>query len=272
MLPEARQKRVLAVSSVGIMCNLALFSVKLYIGLAVNSISIFSDGINNLGDSLSCVLAVACMAFALKNQRQGNGNVNAKLEQVLSFLLSLVVLFVGAYFFYSSVERLMYPTPIWYSRLYFWVIAGTVAVKVFMSVFFHVNFKSTRSSTLRVMRTDSILDCGVTSVTLVSFILTKYTQFTVDAFAGIAISIFIVVEAALLVRSSLFGLLNYVRKETREKLRAALEEAGKVKSIEYSVTEEEKINCFVEFENEPDNEKIGKIADECGVKIYKISS
>ena len=212
------------------------------------------------------------MTVALKNQKKGIGSINSKLEQTLSFILSIVVLFVGFYFFYSSVERLMYPTPIWYSQLYFWIISATVAVKIFMSIFFHVNYKSTRSATLRVMKTDSILDCGITSVTLLSFVLAQHTSITVDAFAGIAISLFIIIEAALLVRSSLFGLLNYVRKETRDKLISALGDIGEMKRITFDVVEEDKINCYVEFVGEPEIEKIREIADECGINIYSIQS
>ena len=33
--------------------NVALFSVKLYVGLCANSISIYSDAVNNMFDSLS---------------------------------------------------------------------------------------------------------------------------------------------------------------------------------------------------------------------------
>ena len=271
MTPFQKQKRVITVSSVGIACNLILFSVKLYIGLAVNSISIFSDGMNNLADSLSCILAVICMAAALNNQRKGNGSINAKLEQTLSFLLSLVVLFVGLYFFYSSVERLMYPAPIWFSMLYFRIIVGTVAVKAFMAVMYHINYRSTGSSTLKVMRADSILDCGITFVTLISFVLIQYTRITVDAFAGIGISVFIVVEAVLLIRSSLGGLLNYVKKETRDGLKEKLEAAAPVEEMIFDIVEEGKTNCYVVFDGDPDPEAVKEAGRELGIAVYIVN-
>ena len=37
--------------------NVALFSVKLYVGLCANSISIYSDAVNNMFDSLSGLAA-----------------------------------------------------------------------------------------------------------------------------------------------------------------------------------------------------------------------
>ena len=266
------QKTVIKVSSAGIACNVALFLVKLYIGLSINSISVFSDAINNFADSLSCVLAVICMAIVLSNRKKGSGYVNAKIEQTLSFILSIIVFIVGLYFFYSSLERLFYPTPIWYSQVYFWVIFATVAVKVFMSVMYHVYAKKTGSSTLKVMRTDSIMDSGITLVTLLSFALTRFVDFTVDAFAGMAISVFIVIEAALLTKSSLFGVLNYVGRERRERFEKALSSSGKIKSITYNVVENEKVNCYVEFSESVEPERVADASEEFGIETHIIQS
>ena len=46
--------------------NVALFSVKLYVGLCANSISIYSDAVNNMFDSLSGLAAFICFAALLR--------------------------------------------------------------------------------------------------------------------------------------------------------------------------------------------------------------
>lgn len=267
-----KEKRVLQVSCVGIGCNVLLFFVKLYIGISANSISIFSDAVNNLADSLSCILAVACMAVAMKNSKRGLTYINSKLEQTLSFILSVVVVVVGFSFLYSSLERLMYPTPIFFSELYFAVIAGTVAVKIAMSVFYHIQVKATGSSTLKVMRTDSVMDACVTTITLVSFILINYTEFTVDAFAGIIISVVIVVEAVGLTKAALSGLLNYVKKADRESMEKELSGLCEIKSITYNRIDDETVECYIAFNGEADSVQVKDIAEKYGINAYIIKS
>ena len=45
--------------------NFLLFGVKLYIGLASNSVAIYSDGVNNLLDALSLTVTAAALFLSL---------------------------------------------------------------------------------------------------------------------------------------------------------------------------------------------------------------
>lgn len=129
------EKTVVKVCFAAFFVNLILFFVKLYISLSSNSISIFSDGINNLADSMSCVLSAVFILAAVNISKKEPDFTIGKAEQLLSFVLSVAVFAVGVGFAYSSAERLMYPTSIWFTSVYFALILVTVLVKTAMFVF-----------------------------------------------------------------------------------------------------------------------------------------
>lgn len=182
--------------------NALLFAIKLYVGLSSNSISIYSDGINNLFDSLSGVLAVLCFVWAVKLQDKEEKRVIMRIEALSSFVMSLAVSFTALSFMYNSFERLMYPTPIWYTEKYFVAIFSTTLAKVIMLFVFRALKKKTASPVVEVMAFDSILDVFVSAVTLLSLMLAKNGTYSADAFIGVFISAVMIVGAVKLVTAS----------------------------------------------------------------------
>lgn len=241
-----REKHVSLCCAVGASVNLLLFFVKLYVSLSSNSISIWSDAVNNLADCLSCLLGSICMLVSVKLVKDGLSFVVGRLERLLSLLLSLAVTFVGLGFAYSSLERFMYPTPIWYSVKFASLIALTAAAKLLLFFFFRFQSKKSSSAVIKVMKADSALDFFITLTTLISFTLTRYTEFAVDAVFGLVISIFVTVNAVKMLCEAVSGVLGLVKKEQREKFFAFLEEKGLSNSkTVFSVEEDEKPTALV---------------------------
>ncbi|MGN1442804.1 MAG: cation diffusion facilitator family transporter [Acutalibacteraceae bacterium] len=202
--------------------NLALFFVKLYVGLSSNSIAIYSDSVNSLSDFLSCAVSIACLLAVSRLSEKKLGYVADKTEQLLSFVLSAAVLAVGVSFAYSSLERFMYPTPVWFSVKYFFIILLSASAKLLLFFILHFAERKNESPILKVMKTDSLLDFFVTSVTLISFTLTRYTDFSADAVCGLLISVLISIQAIRLVVSTVFRLLDKPPQKTLDKIREIL--------------------------------------------------
>ena len=174
-----------------------------------------------------------------------------KAQQLLSLALAIIVAAVGLSFAYSSLERFMYPTPVWYSGLYFRIILATALVKLLLFFFFKNIAKRSNSPVIKVMKTDSVLDFFITLTTLVSFTLTRYTEFTVDAVFGIIISIVIVINAIGMIKEYLLEVLNIVPSEKRkvlEELIISFDSIEKVQRINYYIGENEEITATAEAE------------------------
>ena len=243
-----KNKTILFVLAVGVACNLTLFFVKLYIGLSSNSVCIWSDAVNNLADSLSCILSLGFLAVTMRVSRDRLPFVADKAQQLLSMILAIVVLLVGLSFAYSSLERFMYPTPIWFQMKYFYVLLGAAFAKLAMFFFYRAFAKRTGSGVLRVMKNDSILDFFITLTTLISFTLTQYVSFAVDAVFGLVISTAICVNAAKMICDEVTALLNIVPKAKREQLQALLLESALFLSqpdVRYDIDESRVITATV---------------------------
>ncbi len=226
-------RAVCRVSLLILTVNFLLFGVKLYIGLAANSISIFSDAVNNLFDALSVGLTFAVLRLMLRAADKNTENMLQKSEQLFSFLISIIVTFTGLYFAYSAAERFMYPAPVWYTPLYLWALIATALVKLGLAALLRRLNRKLGSPVLKMIGFDSLLDFFITCFTVLTLLLSGAEHFSFDALFGLAISIAIIVPAVRMLRASGAALINYVPAETRQTVNAILDETGAAQNLLY---------------------------------------
>ncbi len=248
-----------------ILLNLLLFLTKLYVGLSSNSISIYSDSVNNLFDSLSAALSLVFLLYALKGNSFCSKALYERVQYLLSFCLCVIVFITGAVFLYSSFERLMYPTPIWYTDKYFYILCATAICKIGMYLLYKCISKNDASPVSTVMAFDCILDFFVTGVTILGLVVSKYEFYAADSFCGIIVSSILIFGAIKLLRSNLANLLGLSSKADRDTLDSILfenEYAEKVKSLSFSQNEGI-ITVYINIELERDkSEKLIKEIEE----------
>lgn len=203
--------------SVGLCCNVVLFSVKLFIGLASNSISILSDAMNNFGDVFACAIGIISFVM-LKKRSDALSFGYGRMEYVADFLMAIIVCCVGGGFLYTAIERLVLTYLLTFTWRYFIIIAVTAVIKVGMGFFYLVRNKHTASGVLRASATDSFIDAGVTAMTLLGYLLNRYAKLRIDAIFGIVISVFMLLNGIKLLVSSVKVLLGE-RIDDQERIR-----------------------------------------------------
>ena len=221
-----KTRRVLRVCVCIFIVNFLLFGVKLYIGLATNAISIYSDAVNNLFDALSVGLTFTVLRLMVKAADKNTSDMLQKSEQLFSFLISIIIVFTGLYFAYSALERFLYPTPVWYTPLYLAVLVGTALVKLGLFFLLRRMNRDLASPVLDMIRFDSLLDFCITCFTVMTLLLSGVETFSFDALFGLVISVLIVVPAVRMLRQSGADLINYVPADKRAEVNALLDEAG----------------------------------------------
>lgn len=221
-----RNKNAALVMAAGTLMNTLLFGVKLWIGLAANNIGILTDAINNLGDVLSCVLSLVCFALIRtqkKNERYPHGF--SRLEIVSSFVMSLLIVMIGGYFFVTALNRLMLATLVVFKWTYFGILLGTVAIKIGMALFYRFQNKKIRSDVLRCAMFDSIIDAAITMMTVIGLLLIKYVQLRLDGAFGVIVSGLMITEGIKLFISNLRSLIGAgIGKDDKEKIFSVLRE------------------------------------------------
>lgn len=189
----------------GVSCNFILFLIKLYVGISTNSLAIYCDSINNLGDTFSCLIAILGFIFVLKTNEEKKGG---RIQSLSSFVIGLIVAVTGASCVYSGLERFMYPLPISYSRNYALLISATALVKLIMGlVYIRIN-KKNPSPVFKTLILDSFLDFAITVSAVSSFFLIEKLGFTIDGIVGIAIGTVIFISSAKSVWQQAKNLVN----------------------------------------------------------------
>lgn len=224
------KNKIIAVS-VGAGVNLLLFIVKLYIGLSTNSIAIYADALGSVADCAVCVAAIVGFFVLNAGKSESFPFGLGKIEDLLNLIISAVILITGGAFVYISLERLLYPVPVWYSQLYSALIAATAAVKLALAFFFKYEFKKTNAPTIKNLQTDSMLDFFITLCTLVSFTLSAKTEFSVDGLAGIIIGDILAAEGLKMTVSSAAQILGKNDIAECEKIKEMIEADGAVDAV-----------------------------------------
>lgn len=189
----------------GVSCNFILFLIKLYVGISTNSLAIYVDGINNLGDTLSCLIAIAGFAFVIKTSNEKKGG---RIQSLSSFVIGIIVAVTGASCVYSGLERFMYPLPVSYSRNYALLICLTAVVKLAMgAVYIKIN-RENPSPVFKTLILDSFLDFGITVSAVTGFFLIAKLGFAADGIIGIAIGTVIFISSVKSVWEQTKNLVN----------------------------------------------------------------
>ncbi len=247
--------------------NFLLFVTKLYVGLSANSISIYSDGVNNFFDSLTGVLGFALLITLTKKRNPVTLYKVKKTEQLLSFVISATVAFSAFYFAYNSLERLTYPTPVSFMVKYLVIILLTAAVKLVMFVLLRLYAKKSGSSVVRLIALDSLLDFFITAVTALTLILSVNGKYAVDAFCGIGISGVILFGAVKSILSALSRLTESPEKDKREKIEKLLE-GREIKGINFNLSEEED-EVYIKIIGTEETASLSlEIEKETGIRAY----
>ena len=178
--------------TIGIICNIFLFAIKILIGLFTASITIVVDAINNLTDAGSSVLTFVGFKLASKPADRKHPFGHAKYENVMGLIISIITLVVGIIFAKSCFEKIIAPVDLIINFWTYLILVIAILVKIFMLVMYRNFAKSIDSETLKASANDSKLDIVTSSTILVSMIIMGIFKINIDGYVGLAVSIFVI--------------------------------------------------------------------------------
>lgn len=186
-----RLTKVVVTSAVGILVNLGLGAMKIFVGLASNSIAIISDAVNNLIDSVSSLVTIITMAIVGKGATRKHPFGFGRIEYFTSMLIACLVLFTGGEFMKNSIEKIIHPEPSTYSTLSLILLFVAILAKIFLGLYTKNRGKAFNSPNLEASGADALSDAILTGVTLVAALVTLFTDLVIDGYVGVLVSLFI---------------------------------------------------------------------------------
>ena len=187
-------KRDIRIAVFGIACNLSLFLIKLYVGISSNSLAIYCDSVNNLGDTFSALIALFGFIFIIKSKI--NERKRGRVQALCSFIIGSIVAVTGGYCVYTGLERFMYPVLVSYSFKYAVLIILTACVKLVMAMVYIRSNRKSPSPVYKALILDSFLDFAITTMAVMGFFLINKINYAVDGVFGIVIGIIILASAS----------------------------------------------------------------------------
>lgn len=206
--PQVRTAYGVIAGIVGILCNGALFAMKLTIGLLSGALSIVSDAFNNLSDALSDVISITGFRVATRKADEEHPFGHGRAEYVSGLIVGLIVMMIGFEFLNTSISRIRHPKEPAIDLVTLSILLVSIAIKFYMFFANRSLAKKIDSVTLKAVALDSVSDVVTTFVVLLSSALYYSYQINIDGWAGLFVSAFIIIQGLSSVRDAVSPLLG----------------------------------------------------------------
>ncbi|QWT18244.1 cation diffusion facilitator family transporter [Collinsella sp. zg1085] len=206
--PERRARMGTLVSVLGILLNVLLCVVKGLVGLAISSVAMVADAINNLSDASSNIISMVGFRLGRRPADRQHPYGHGRFEYLAGMVVAVLVTSVGLELIRSSVESIMQPEPLHTSPVAFLVLVVSIVIKLAMMALNMRVSASIVSEPLRATALDARNDAIATGAVLACIIVSAVTGINMDGWAGLAVGIFILVSGLMLVRDTINLLLG----------------------------------------------------------------
>jgi len=206
--PSVRESYGKLAGSVGIVSNIILFAAKLFAGIISGSISITADAANNLSDSASSIITLAGFKLSGMPADEDHPYGHARYEYISGLIVSCIIIVIGFQFFVSSAKKIINPSDVSYTLLFWIILTASMLIKTWQSFFNAKIGKIISSPALAAAAADSRNDVITTGVILISAVISHFTGFIIDGYMGALVAVFILYSGIGLIRQTLSPLLG----------------------------------------------------------------
>ena len=193
--PEVRTRYGVTAGVFGICSNAVICALKLAVGFLSGSVTVIADAVNNLSDAGSSAVTVAGFKLASRPADREHPYGHARYEYIGALVVAVIILIVGVLLCKSSVEKIVTPEEVSVDVWTYVVLAASIVMKL-VQMWLYLDFaKSISSGALKAAAADSRNDVIATGAVLVPAIIMDVAGVNVDAYFGLAVSLFIVVSS-----------------------------------------------------------------------------
>lgn len=194
--------------TVGIVCNLLLFAGKFIVGLMAGSVAVMADAVNNLLDASSSIVTLLGFRMAQRPADQGHPYGHGRYEYLAGLLVAGIILLSGGDQARTAVEKMLHPSAASFTAVTFIVLSASICVKLWMAFFYHGLGKRIQSTTLKAAGVDSRNDVLASASVLICCALEYRFDIRLDAFAALAVALFILYSGIKLTGETISPLLG----------------------------------------------------------------
>ena len=208
MCMNKRSRKIIRVSILGIIVNLALAGFKIFVGLLSNSIAIILDAVNNFSDSLSSIVTIIGTTFANKAPDKNHPMGHGRSEYLSTVIIGGLIMYIGLTALIESVKKIITPEPVDYQNVTVIVVAVALVAKILLGLYVRHRGKKLESSALVGSGIDALYDAIISAATLVAIVVFFTTNISIEPYLAAAISLFILRSGAKLIKEAFSTILG----------------------------------------------------------------
>ena len=190
---EVRGKYAMLSSITGIVVNVLLSIFKIIIGAIANSMSIISDGLNNVSDAGSSIVTMIGFKMSQKKVDSDHPWGHGRMEYITALFVDILIILVGFELLQSSVEKIIHPELPNISNITIILLVVAILAKLWLFLFYRKIAKKINSAAIKGTAYDSISDSISTLAVLISAFVAKFAGISIDGYVSLLVSIFILI-------------------------------------------------------------------------------
>lgn len=206
--PVIREKYGILSGITGIILNLLLCVGKFVVGALSNSIAVTADAFNNLSDAGSSI--VTLFGFKLSNKKPDKDHPfgHGRYEYISALVVAFIVLMMGFELVKSAFDKIRNPEAVSLSIPTLIVLILSVLGKIWLAYFNKNLGKRIDSPALKAVVTDSLGDTIATLASLISILISHFTDINVDGYIGIIVALFVLYAGYGILKDTISPLLG----------------------------------------------------------------
>ena len=208
MSSEARNKKIIKTSIIGIIANFILVIFKVAVGFLSGSIAIILDAVNNLSDTLSSIVTIAGVKFANRAPDKNHPLGHGRFEYLGTAMIATVISYIGFTAVFESIGKIINPNEVNYTFITFLVVSVSVIIKILIGRYYKKIANQVDSDSLKNSGFDAMMDALISAATIVAGLIYVIWGISIEAYLATLISVFIIYSGFRMLRESFSVILG----------------------------------------------------------------
>ena len=205
---EARNRKIIKTSIIGIIANFILVIFKVAVGFLSGSIAIILDAVNNLSDTLSSIVTIAGVKFANRAPDKNHPLGHGRFEYLGAAIIATVISYIGFTAIFESIGKIINPNEVNYTFITFLVVSVSVIIKILLGCYYKKIAKQVDSDSLKNSGFDAMMDALISAATIVAGLIYVIWGISIEAYLATLISVFIISSGFRMLRESFSVILG----------------------------------------------------------------
>ena len=223
-MPESlgnKKHYIKQVTIVGMIVNIVLSVIKLFIGFIANSQALIADGIHSFSDLTTDFSIIFCVKFWLQPADKEHPYGHQKIELLVTIFIAVVLMIIGLTILFKAIFSLQSHTDKPPQLIAFFVAIISIISKELLYRYTIKKSEQLKSTALKANawhhRSDAISSLPVAVAIVISSVFPNFAF--VDYIGAILVSVFIIYPSFKMIKDSISNLLDEsVDKKTFEEI------------------------------------------------------